>query len=232
MNHLPQQSGCSIPDEKWSALEKFTTLFLVKNEVINLAKIHSRHEFWLKHILDSVMTDPFLDLRPGMKAADLGTGGGLPGIPLAILHPETQFTLIDSVHKKLDCVQEFARDLGLKNITVLPERLEILGRDPKFRESFDVVISRALAGLNSLLELALPMTKVGGLFAAMKGPGYLEEINDADNAMKQLNIRPPCAEKYELPEGAGNRYLLLFHKSRPTPRTYPRRVGLPHRNPL
>jgi 16S rRNA (guanine527-N7)-methyltransferase len=229
---LCEEAGLSVSAQRMQKLEQFANFFIGKNKVINLASIGSREEFLVKHIMDSLLMDRFLQVKQGDKVADLGTGGGLPGIPLAIMHPDAEFTLIDSVQKKIQCVEEFLSQLGLKNITGLSDRLEVIGQDKKYREQFDVVIARALAPLPVLLELSLPLVKVGGVFAAMKGPGYLEEINDANDAMRQLGVDLPRAERYELPGGAGKRYLLIFEKKKVTSSKFPRRTGVPQNKPL
>lgn len=232
MKNLIKQSGLNISPEKLQKLEAFVALFTEKNKVINLTKINSGEEFLIKHILDSLLTDSLIDFSDAKKIADIGTGGGLPGLPLAIMHPEIDFTLIDSVQKKIHCVEEFASQLNLNNIAGLSDRLELIGQDLKYREQFDTVVSRALAPLNVLLELAIPLIKVGGQFIALKGRGYLEEIHYADRAMKELKLEMPKVERYELPSEMGYRYLLIFEKTKPTKKTYPRRVGVPKRAPL
>ena len=232
LKSLIQDSGLRISEDRIPLLEQFVDFFVEKNKTINLTKINSRNEFLIKHILDSLLIDKYIEINPGARVADLGTGGGLPGIPLAILNPKTVFTLIDSVQKKIKCVEEFISQLELNNINCLSDRLEAIGQDKKYREQFDLVIARAIAPLPVLLELALPLVKKGGLFIAMKGPGYKEEINEAANALKQLRIGLPKVEKYELPEGIGTHYLLMFRKNKPTPSIYPRRTGIPNKNPL
>lgn len=232
LKSLCGQVDLDISENTIGLLEKFVYIFTEKNKVINLTKINSHEEFLIKHIIDSLLVNRFLNVRSGMKIADLGTGGGLPGIPLAILNPNAGFTLIDSVQKKIVCVKEFAAQLHLNNVIGLSERLEVIGKDKKYREQFDVVVARALAPLPVLLELALPLVKVGGIFVAMKGPACLEEINEATNAIKQLNIGLPRVEKYDLPDNIGKRSLLIFEKKKPIPNIYPRRVGVPNKSPL
>lgn len=227
-----KQAGISELFGRFDEMQKFVDLFVEKNKAINLTKFEGCEEFYSKHIYDAFMVCQFFKIKSGMKVADLGTGGGLPGIPLAILHPEAQFTLIDSVQKKIKCVSGFADELKLDNVEAISERLELIGQDKKYRETFDLVLARALAPLPTLLELAMPLVKTGGTFIAMKGPGYLEEINGADNAMRQLKISLPTVERYELPDEAGKRYLLFFSKKKPTPPQYPRRIGVPKKSPL
>lgn len=227
-----KEAGLRITCDHLAALQKFVDLYTEQNKVINLTRFSTCEEFFKKHIIDALMVTPFFDIRAGMRVADVGTGGGLPGIPLAILNPNTHFTLVDSVQKKIRCVQEFIHSLGLKNVVAMAERLEAVGQDKQFRETFDLVISRALAPLPILLELAMPLVKIGGTFIAMKGPHYSDEIMGAQNAMKELKINQPSVEFYELAEEAGKRTLLIFKKDTPTPSRYPRRVGTPNKSPL
>jgi 16S rRNA (guanine527-N7)-methyltransferase len=232
LKSLIQESGLRIAENKLILIDRFTDLFIEKNKLINLTKINNREEFLIKHIIDSMILDKYVEMKPNKQVADLGTGGGLPGLLLAIMHPENRFTLIDSVQKKIRCIEEFASQLKLNNVSGLSDRLEELGQNKKYRESFDIVIARALAPLPVLLELAIPLVKTSGIFVAMKGPGYLEELSNAANAMKELKIIMPKIEKYELPKSMGTHYLLLFKKDRPTSNAYPRRVGVPSKHPL
>ncbi len=229
---LCENAGIHLSKSQYAALERFADLMEAKNKVLNLTNIRDRATFMVKQILNSLMLDQFVDFKSGMSVADLGTGGGFPGIPLAIAHPEVQFLLVDSVQKKIRAVEEFADQLGLKNVKTLSERIEVLGQNPDYRQRFDLVTAQALAPLPVLLELATPLAKVGGLFVAMKGPNYLEELAQSKNGMKCLKLGEPKIESYELPEGAGSRYLLIFNKTQPTPSQYPRAVGVPNKKPL
>lgn len=231
LNDYFEQVGLDLSSDQEAKLSQFVDLFLAKNEELNLARFSDRKEFLVKHILDSLMAERFMNLKAGMKVADIGTGGGFPGIPLAILHPEVEFTLIDSVQKKITAVQEFADTLGLPNVSTLSGRLEAIGHSD-LRERFDVVVARALAPLPVLLELATPLVKVGGVFVSLKGPGYLEEIIEADAATQLLKLPVPTAERYDLPDDMGKRYVVTFEKKKPTPPRFPRRDGMPKKKPL
>jgi len=232
LKSLLQQSAITIPDNKIEVLEKFISIFIERNKDINLVKINGEKEFIIKHIIDSLLVDQLIDVKPKTTIADLGTGGGLPGIPLAILNPQSNFTLIDSVQKKIRCTEEFANQLNLSNVTGIADRLETIGKNKRYREQFDTVIARALAPLPILLELALPLVKTGGIFVAMKGPNYLEELIRSVNAMKKMEIERPAIKTYKLPDQMGERYLLIFKKDKPTPPNYPRHIGVPKKQPL
>jgi 16S rRNA (guanine527-N7)-methyltransferase len=227
-----EKAGIPITTIQANRLERLADLVLAKNQVLNLTSISDRDGMLIKQILNSLYLSKFVDLKPGFRLADLGTGGGFPGLPLAILHPEVHFLLADSVQKKIRAVGEFAGALGLQLVDTVAERIETLGHNAHFRERFDVVTAQALAPLPVLLELALPLVRIGGCFAAFKGPNYQEEIDQSQNAMKALEIGLPKVESYTLPNGAGQRALLIFKKVHPTPSKYPRKPGIPNKSPL
>lgn len=227
-----EEVGLSLACKRVELIDRFTQLFAKNNELVNLTKIHSCSDFYSKHVADALIASEFIEFKKGMKVADIGSGGGLPGLPLAISNPDTSFLLVDSVKKKMKCTENMIEALGLSNVKTLSERLELIGQNPEYREQFDIVVARALAPLPVLLELAMPLVKLGGVFVAMKGPKYLEEINDAVDAMELLKVNIPRVERYELPDDSGKRNLLIFNKQKPTPIKYPRKIGVPNKKPL
>ncbi len=229
---LCKNAGVKLTKGQIQLLERFTELMEAKNKVLNLTSIRDPKEFMIKQILNSLMVGKFVNFEPGNSVADLGTGGGFPGIPLAIAHPEVQFFLVDSVQKKIRAVQEFVEQLGLKNVKALSQRIEVLGQDLDYRQRFNFVTAQALAPLPVLLELAIPLVRVGGQFIAMKGPSFKEELVLSKNAMNSLRLNEPKVESYELPEGVGSRHLLVFQKTQATLPKYPRAVGIPNKSPL
>jgi len=229
---LCENAGIHLSKSQYAALERFADLMEAKNKVLNLTNIRDRKDFMVKQILNSLMLGKFVNFESGNYVADLGTGGGFPGIPLAIAYPEVQFFLVDSVQKKIRAVEEFVEQLGLKNVKGFSDRIEVLGQDSDYRQRFDLVTAQALAPLPVLLELAMPLVRVGGVFAAMKGPNYPEEIAQSKGAMKSLVLGEPTIKSYKLPDGVGSRHLLMFHKTKSTPPQYPRAVGIPNKDPL
>lgn len=229
---LCENAGIPLPKEQLLALGRFAELVEAKNKVLNLTSIRDPREFMIKQVLNSLYFRKFVPLRAGSLVADLGTGGGFPGLPLAITHPESHFWLVDSVQKKVKAVEEFAHQLGLGNVKTSSERLETLGHYSEYRGRFDVVTAQALAPLPVLLELATPLVKTEGLFVAFKGPNYVEELAQSRRAMAELKLHAPIIESYSLPDNMGERFLLIFKKTNGTPLKYPRGIGVPNKHPL
>jgi 16S rRNA (guanine527-N7)-methyltransferase len=223
--------GISITEQQFSKLANYLQLLKDKNEELNLTRITDNREVWIKHILDSLMVAPFFE-KPNMRVADIGTGGGLPGIPLAILFPSAKFTLIDSTEKKMAAVAEFAHKLNLPNVHCIAGRIEALAHEPGHREEYDLVLVRALAPLRTLVELAIPLIHPYGYVVAYKGPEYISELSQSRNAIEKLRCESPRVFQYTLPEGMGDRTLLRITKKTVTSETYPRRDGVPTKRPL
>ena len=162
---------------------------------------------------------------------DLGTGAGFPGIPLAILRPDMQVVLVDSVLKKLVFIENAAAKLGIKNIKILHIRAEEGGRRRKTRETFDMVTARAVKMLPVIAEWGVPFVKEGGIFAAMKGPGADEELRQSGKILKELKAELMERKELELPTGE-RRTILYFRKTAPSPKTYPRKVGVAEKKPI
>ncbi|WP_303863655.1 16S rRNA (guanine(527)-N(7))-methyltransferase RsmG [Alkalibaculum bacchi] len=225
------QLNIPIEDEQADALLSFMEILLEANKHINLTSITEPEDFILKHIVDSLIMLSKDYVKEGIKVLDLGTGGGFPGIPLKILYPEIQITLVDSVGKKLKFIDDAARNLGIK-VELVHERAEILGKNKKYREKYDIVISRAVANMQTLSELCLPLVKVDGLMIASKGPKYNEELDAAKNAMKILGGQVKSIEDCTIPIAELERHVIIIEKTNATPAAYPRKPGMPNKNPL
>ncbi len=227
-----EKEGVRINEAKYNKMNQFVELLMEKNKYLNLTRITSEEDVWVKHIFDSLIPTRFLKLKKDMKIMDLGTGGGIPGIPMAILYPSIDFVLVDSVNKKVEAIREFVKELKLRNVKVICARAEDLGRNPEHRDQYDIVLSRALAALPILIEYCVPLIHLYGFVSAYKGPDYIDELSRSRNAIVKLHAERPKISHYKLPGGMGNRSFIQITKKRVTPDVYPRRVGVPKTNPL
>ena len=199
-------------------LEQFMHHILSWNEKFNLTAIKDENSFMEKMIFDSAIGLTDLDLT-GKKTIDIGTGAGFPGVVLYILNPQINLTLLDSTGKKIELLKNYALDNGYNYQTITARAEEYAG---EHKEEYDYVFARAVAPLNILLELCIPLLKVGGSFIAMKGPGLEEELNICSNALKKLNCHIHKVIEDELPETLEKRNLIYISKDKPTPNKYPR----------
>ncbi len=221
-----------LTEEKNAILEKYMEGILAWNEKVNLTNITDPAEFRIKHNADSLMCVDFPEFLEAETVIDVGTGGGFPGIPLAVYAPEKHFTLLDSLNKRLKIIDELAGELGIKNITLVHGRAEDAARAKEHREKYDLCVSRAVSNLATLSEYCLPFIKVGGYLLAYKGPGAEEEVKEAAKALKTLggslaDIRETSMEEYGL-----DHRILVIKKVRNTPKAYPRKAGTPLKEPL
>ena len=221
-----------LTEEKNAILEKYMEGILAWNEKVNLTNITDPAEFRIKHNADSLMCVDFPEFLDAETVIDVGTGGGFPGIPLAVYAPEKQFTLLDSLNKRLKIIDELAGELGIKNITLVHGRAEDAARAKEHREKYDLCVSRAVSNLATLSEYCLPFIKVGGYLLAYKVPGAEEEVKEAAKALKTLggslvDIRETSMEEYGL-----DHRILVIKKVRNTPKAYPRKAGTPLKEPL
>jgi 16S rRNA (guanine527-N7)-methyltransferase len=222
--------GLPVPEERQEALLSF--MDRVANAPLNLIGPTGEGERVARHLLDSSAALCVHTFREGERVLDIGSGGGLPGISLAITCPQSTFVLMDSIEKKTAFLTETAKALGLPNIKVWNCRAEEAGQDPARRESFDTVTVRAVAPLRVLCEYAFPLLKTGGILLAYKGPRAEEELAEATNAIDLLGGAEATIEKIDIPFADRATHMVVLQKSNQTPQKYPRRVGKPAKNPL
>ena len=202
-----------------------TEYILEWNEKINVTAITEPDEFFELNVKDSLTICGRPEIENAKKILDMGTGGGFPGLPLAIAYPDKEFVLVDSVEKKLKVVADVAQRLGLSNVSVVHTRAE----DYVSRETFDLVVSRAVANMSTLSEYCLPFVKIGGYFVAWKAMSQEEEIRAAASAVAKLGGSPIKIED----DGAANGHCFaIVRKIKETPSKYPRKAGLPRKSPL
>ncbi|HIV80267.1 MAG TPA: 16S rRNA (guanine(527)-N(7))-methyltransferase RsmG [Candidatus Avanaerovorax faecigallinarum] len=213
-----------------SELVNYMKGILEWNEKVNLTAIKNPGEFVIKHFFDSFPAAKLPEFRNAETIIDVGTGGGFPGVPLAALCPEKKFVLADSLAKRLRVIDKVALESGITNITTVHGRAEDLGRNPDYRETFDVCVSRAVASLPVLLEYCLPFVKVGGTFIAYKGPEAEEEIKISSGALKKLGGK--IDRIVDASDGTYSHNLIVITKSSSTPKAYPRKAGTPSKTPL
>ena len=226
------EMGLTFTDEQMELFAKYDDFLIDYNTKINLTRIIDPREVAVKHFGDSLTLLTQDVLPQGASIADVGTGAGFPGIPLAISRPDLQITLMDSLRKRIEFLRELIQALGITNVTLVWGRAEELGQNPQYRDRFDIVIARAVAPLRVLVELCLPLTKTNGVFLAMKGPKAEEEVEAATNALKIIGGKLIGTRIVVLPLLKEMRTLVHILKNRPTPREYPRKAGTPERQPI
>lgn len=216
-------------NEQLEKLEKYMDGILSWNEKVNLTAITEPEEFVEKHYVDSLQAIKLAEFNEAVKVLDLGTGGGFPGVPLAIMCPEKEFILVDSLSKRLKIIDELAEALDIDNIKTLHGRFEDLGKDENLRETFEIVVSRAVAEMAVLAEYALPFVSIGGFLIAYKTGGELldKELDGATRAIKLLG-----GELIRIKKAQGDHVLVIIKKKKKTPKEYPRRAGTPKKDPL
>ena len=221
----------SVP-EKEEKLEKYRILLAEWNSRVNLTAITDPEEVRRKHFLDSLTFSAAAEPADGNTLLDVGSGAGLPGIPLAVAFPALKVTLLETLQKRCRFLEEVKAQLGLDNVTVLQGRAEDLARDPAFRGTFDLVTARAVAPLGVLAEYCLPFVRTGGLFVAYKSRTAEEELAAAANAVTTLGGSPEGITACNIGGDVETRALVRIRKTAETPEKYPRRAGIPAKRPL
>ena len=202
------------------------------NQVMNLTAITDFEEVCKKHFTDSLSLVKAYKINASISVIDVGTGAGLPGIPLKIAFPDIEIILLDSLHKRVDFLKTVIDNLGLKKIEALHGRAEDYAKEKNFREQFDLCVSRAVSNLSTLSEYCIPYVKIGGHFISYKSEKLSEEKKDAEYAISVLGGEIEDQISFQIPNSDINRNLLIVRKKKETSANYPRKAGLPLKKPI
>lgn len=225
------KTGVDMDEQMLEQLTDYYEMVVRSNANVNLTAITEAADFAIKHIIDSLMLSPFIENTPRKVLMDVGTGAGMPAIPLAITHPAHKLAVIEAQNKRYEFVKFACKNLNVCNIAISRYRAEEAGHRALYREQFAFATARAVAPLNILTEYCLPMVKMGGSFLAMKGANYQEELDAAENAIFQLGGRLVGVTEYQLPNGEG-RAIIEIKKVVPCRRELPRRTAAIKKNPF
>ncbi len=229
---LCKNNEIDLSDTQLEQFQIFYDYMIEMNQVMNLTSITEEDEVILKHFYDSMSVIKYYDFNQGENVIDVGTGAGFPGIPLAILLPGIQFTLMDSLNKRITFLKDVVEKCGLKNVECIHSRAEELAKDEKYREKYDICVSRAVANLSILLEYCIPFIKKGGKFISYKSISSEEELSASKNAQNKLCCKLKNNISFELPDTDNKRNFLIFEKFDLTASKYPRNNGIPRKKPL
>ncbi len=224
------QSKIDINDIQLNQFSDYYELLVEWNKVMNLTGITEIDDVAIKHYIDSIACLKFYQFS-NSRIADVGTGAGFPGIPLAIMCPDCSFTLIDSLNKRITFLEEVCKSLNLSNVSLIHGRVEDVAHDSKYREQFDIVVSRAVAPLNILLEYTIPFLKVNGKLLSYKAKASEEELSISENAFKVLNVSLINKHDYKLPND-DDRVLMEIELVDKLEDKYPRNPGKIKKKPL
>lgn len=228
--NMLNEVGVKLTEKQVDQFLKYYEMLVEKNKVMNLTSITEFDEVIEKHFVDSLQIAQYVDLTQKVSIIDVGTGAGFPGIPLKIAFPEIKVTLLDSLNKRINFLNEVIDELGLEEITAIHGRAEDYGKNGAYREQFDYCVSRAVANMSSLSEYCLPFVKVGGSFVPYKSGNIDEELEQAKKAVFLLGGKIEKVEKFALSEA--QRSFVFIKKEKNTAKKYPRKAGLPTKEPL
>lgn len=222
----------SLSEEQLQQFLTYYEMLVEKNKVMNLTAITEKEEVIDKHFIDSISLNKAMDVTKPLKILDLGTGAGFPGIPLKIAYPNLEITLLDSLNKRIKFLDEVIEALSLEGIVTIHGRAEDYAKQASYREQFDICISRAVANLATLSEYCLPYVKEEGCFISYKSGSVEEELEQSKKAIFELGGKVKEVIAFTLPETDIERTFVVIEKVRKTPKKYPRKAGLPSKEPI
>lgn len=224
--------GITLTPLQVQQFQQYYQLLITWNEKINLTALTSLEDVYLKHFYDSLLLSQAAVFQRDLSLCDVGAGAGFPSLPLKIVFPELKIAIVDSLNKRINFLQTVVDELGLEDVSLYHSRAEDFGRNKEHRGQYDLVTARAVARLNILSELCLPLVKENGYFVPLKAKQGEVELQEAQNALKILGGTYQETLKFVLPGGAEERELFVFQKTKVTPKKYPRKAGTPNKQPL
>lgn len=230
LNEYLEEMKIELQEKQIEEFYKYMNLLLEWNEKINLTAITEPNDVILKHFVDSITISKYIEKYAML--VDVGTGAGFPGIPIKILRPDVKVVLVDSLNKRINFLNEVIKELDLQNIETVHARAEEFGRNKKYRETFDIATSRAVANFSTLSEYLIPLIKENGKVIYMKGSDVKEELENAQKAIKVLGGKIVGKEEFYLPKSDIKRNIIIVKKVEKTPARYPRKPGTPAKEPI
>lgn len=227
-----EKLNIELNEKQREQFHRYYELLVEWNKVMNLTGITEYDEVNEKHFVDSLAVAKVIDLKKIDTVLDIGTGAGFPGLPLKIAYPHLNVVLMDSLQKRINFLNTVVDELGLKNVENLHGRAEDYAKKVEYREQFDLCVSRAVANLSTLSEYCIPFTKVGGVFVSYKSGEIDQEVKDSGNAIKLLGGELEEIVKFQLPDTDINRSFVKIKKVAATKKKYPRKAGMPSKEPL
>ncbi|MEL7625352.1 MAG: 16S rRNA (guanine(527)-N(7))-methyltransferase RsmG [Anaerolineaceae bacterium] len=232
-DYAKHEYGIDISDKQAEQFDTFLRELLEWNQKFNLTAIRDVEGIQIKHFLDSLsVVKAFPEGWTPKSIIDIGTGAGIPGIPLKIIYPDARLTLVESIKKKAGFCEHAVAVMGLSDVVVSSARAEEIGQDPTHREKYDLALARAVAKMPTLVEYLLPLVKVGGLVVMQKSASAPEEVEASRNAIRLMGGRLETIIPIKLPGVEDERYLVVLQKIKATPAEFPRRVGIPAKSPI
>lgn len=229
---LLAEKGVELTAEQLGQFDLYFRLLVEWNEKMNLTGITEREAVYEKHFYDSVSLAFYVPMNDVGNLADIGSGAGFPSIPLKICFPHLRVTIVDSLNKRISFLNHVAQELGLKDVQCVHGRAEDIARQPEHRDRYDLVTARAVARMSVLNEFCLPFAKKGGAFAAMKGASLEEELKGAIRSLSELRGKVRTTHYFQLPFEQSERHIVIVDKLDATPKKYPRKAGLPLKQPI
>lgn len=225
--------GIDLSDKQMNQFKKYYELLVEWNQKINLTAITELEEVYLKHFYDSITLATTFDLSKGTYSlCDVGAGAGFPSIPIKIVYPNLEVSIVDSLNKRIKFLTLLCEELHLENVKLYHDRAETFGQSKIHRESYDFVTARAVARLNVLSELCIPLVKKNGKFLALKAAKSEEEVLESKKAIATLGGKLSDEIEVSLPFSEDKRYIVVIDKKKETPNKYPRKPGTPNKKPL